>query len=114
MKDVRLLKVTEDEVQVLQSELYRYSELQRLGIHHWGNEEFYTALVTIDIAFRLWVTFRRKIESAQNSFTVRLKVSEAVVVLKCCYWNRDGRNDYEKHVAEKYKNLIDQQLKSIV
>lgn len=114
MKDVKLTKVSRDEVATLQAELHAYANIQRLGYNFWSNEDFLNAILAVDIAHRLWIFFRRKVEADQHQFSMRFKINEAVIILKCCYWPRDGRGEYEKNVVEKYKNIIDQQLKSLI
>lgn len=113
MKKVALKKVKYDEVVALQNELHEYSQLQRLGFNFWSIDDFVNAIIAVDIAHNLWIQLRKKIESDRKVFTINLKLSEAAVVMKCCYWKRDGRGTYETHVAEKYKNIIDHQLKNI-
>ncbi|MEE1899575.1 hypothetical protein V1389_14595 [Flavobacterium rakeshii] len=113
MKDVKLLRVTNEEIEVLQLELFLFSEAQKQQVALLTINEFLEALISTDIALRLWYLFRRKVEGSQQKFSVRLKVSEACIVLKCCMWPRTGRSDYEKNIVEKYKTVIDQQLKSI-
>lgn len=114
MKEVKLTKVSRDEVATLQAELQAYADIQRLGYNFWSNEDFLNAILTVDIAQRLWIVFRRKVEAERSQFTMTFKINEAVIILKCCHWKRDGRNDYEKHVVEKYKNIIDQQLVNLI
>lgn len=114
MKEVKLTKVSRDEVATLQAELQAYADIERLGYNFWSNEDFLNAILAVDIAHRLWIFFRRKVEAEQSQFSMRFKINEAVIILKCCHWERDGRGEYEKHVVEKYKNIIDQQLISLV
>jgi len=113
MKEVKLKKVTKEEVEILQQELGMYAEIIKLGFNYISIDEFLNALLISDIALRLWLSFRNKIESDKTKVTVTLKVSEAVVLFKCCYWPRDQRTHYHAMIAEKFKNEIDQQLKSI-
>lgn len=113
MKNVRLTKVTPDEIRVMQEQIFHYAEALRWKIENLDIEEFLNVIASMDIGFRLWLTFRKKIECQQQKFTVNLKVSEAAVLLKCFMWPGIDRNDYEKNVSLKYKNLIDHQLKSI-
>ena len=113
MKTIKFTKVNRDELAVLQSELLHYSNIQRLGLHHWGIDEFLNALIAVDTAHRLWISLRKKLESDSEAFILTFSISEAVIVFKCCYWLRDGRTDYQKLIAGKYKNNIDEQLKSL-
>lgn len=113
MKEVKLTNMTNEEIQVLQYEVFVFSEAQKMTTGNIDINAFLDAMLTMDVALRLWYTFRKKVEGTQQKYTVRLKVFEACTVLKCCMWNREDRKDYEKHVVEKFKTLIDQQLKSI-
>ncbi|ALM50330.1 hypothetical protein AMR72_16420 [Flavobacterium psychrophilum] len=114
MKKLKLTQIDPAEIEVLQHELEQYSKIEELGLNHWGTNDFLNALLTVDIALRLWFTLRGRIESSKEFFNLSLKVSEAVIVLKCCTWQRHGRNEYEKNVAEKYKGLLAEQLMNII
>ncbi|QEE49620.1 hypothetical protein FUA48_08500 [Flavobacterium alkalisoli] len=113
MKKVKLTKVTPDEIRVMQEQIFHYSEALRWNIKNLDIEDFLNVLASMDIGFRLWLTFRKRVESYQDKFTLTLKVSEAVVLLKCFMWPGENRTDYEKNVTLKYKTIIDQQLKNI-
>ena len=113
MKKVTLTKVKFDELKALQAELELYADIQRLGFNFWSIEDFLNALLAVDIAHALWITLRNKIENRKNQYTMTFKISEAAILMKCCYWERKERGGYEKNVCEKYKNIIDQQLKNV-
>ena len=113
MKQIKLHKVRYDELEVLHDELNKYAETSRLGFNFWSNEEFLNAIIAVDIAYALWLKLRKKIESEQGTFLLTFSLSEAVIILKCCVWKRSGRPEYETHVAEKYKRLIDEQLANL-
>ena len=113
MKTIKFTKVDRDEVAVLQAELMYYAQIERLGLHHWGIDDFLNAIVAVDTAHRLWLTLRKKLESDSKIFKLQFTATEAVIVFKCCFWLRDGRTEYQKFVAEKYRNKIDEILKSL-
>lgn len=114
MTQVKLTQVSLDEVKVLQNELQLFGEWQKLGFNYWSNEDFYNAIATVDVALRMYFFLRTRIESGKSKFTISFKISDAVVILKCCHWRRSERNDYEKIITLKYQDIIDQKLKSII
>lgn len=113
MKNVKLSKVTPDEIKVMQEQVFQYSEALRWTNKSLDIEEFLNVIAAMDIGFRLWLTFRKRVEGHQNHFTINLKVSEAAVLLKSFMWPGENRNDYERNVAIKYKGILDHQLKNI-
>lgn len=118
MKEVKLNKVTEQELSVLQSELHRYNTVISTNFKQPEFAgQFFDLIMLIDITFRLWYSFHLKITkgSPAKGFSISLKPFEAVALLKCCM-NRvenDARDTFTYHVKEKYKRIIDQQLKSL-
>ena len=114
MKEILLTKVTHDELEVLQIELEHYAQVQRIGFASWNIEDFLNAIATADIAHRLWLVFRKRLESDSTHFRFSYKASDAVILFKCCNWERNGRNDYQRHVCRKYQDIIDNQFKSII
>lgn len=54
MKDVKLLRVTNEEIEVLQLELFLFSEAQKQQVALLTINEFLEALISTDIALRLW------------------------------------------------------------
>ncbi|RDI07063.1 hypothetical protein [Flavobacterium sp. AG291] len=114
MKTIQLKKIRRADLEVLQQELEQYAEIQRLGYHFWTIDEFLNAIIAVDIAHALWIKLRNKLENDNAFFTMTFKLNEASVLMKCCYWQRAERTQYQKNVAEKYKNIIDQKLKSII
>ncbi|KGO84447.1 hypothetical protein Q763_01515 [Flavobacterium beibuense F44-8] len=113
MKNINLTKVKQDEIKVMQEQVLLYSDALTSTVKGLEIEDFLNVISTIDISFRLWLTFRKKVEGVQEKFTVNLKVSEAATLLKCFMWSGQNRSPYENHVAEKYKTIIDNQLKNI-
>jgi len=113
MKEITLKKLTHAELEVLQSELHLYSLQQQLGLKFWTTEEFLNALTAVDIAMRLWLLLRKKLESDTTYFSVKLKISDAVILFRCCTWQRSERTEYQKLITGKYQRFIDQKLISI-
>lgn len=114
MKKVKLTNVTLDEVLVLQNELEAFTEWHKMGFQFWSSEDFFNAIAMVDCATRLYFFLRTRVESDKQKFTMSFFLSDAVVLLKCCHWQRSERGVYETNVALKYQNIIDQQLKSTV
>ena len=114
MKTIKFTKLERQELEVLQDELDKYRHIQSLGLCFWSIDEFLNALLAIDISLQIWLQLRKKIESDSNTFNLSFKVNEAVIIMKCCYWQRAARTDYQKLVAEKFKNGIDKELKSYI
>lgn len=116
MKKITLKNVTEEEVQVIQAELFHYQEWENHYLRQSHREmKFLEAIMTIDVAFRLWYLFRTKIEAVMpaKGFTITLRASEAAVLLKCCGFESGNRGPFEANIMEKYKLVLDQQLKSL-
>jgi len=113
MKEITLKKVTHAELDVLQSELLAYSQQQALGLGYWSTEEFLNALTAIDISTRLWFLLRKKLEMEGTYFSVKLKISDAVILFRCCTWQRSARTEYQKLITGKFQRFIDQKLISI-
>lgn len=114
MKTIDLNQIKPDEVEVLQNELEQYSNIEKLGLHHWGTNDFLNALLTVEISLKLWFMLRSRLESKSKTYNLKLRISEAVIILKCCQWPRSLRNDYERNVTEKFKGLLAEQLMNIL
>lgn len=116
MHGIRIKNVTDKELQVFQQELYIYHQIVESS-YKAPNKAFnyIEAIIEIDIAFRLWYLFRSKIESRtpNNGFNIKLRASEAAILLKCCLFDHGNRSNYQMNVLEKYKLELDQQLKSL-
>ncbi|ESU28383.1 hypothetical protein FLJC2902T_17360 [Flavobacterium limnosediminis JC2902] len=117
MNKITLKKVQEKEMQVLQAELFKFHQIAESKYRNTTQSmmEFLEAIIEIDVAFRLWYLFRTKIESTNTKgSTLSLKASEAAILLMCCMpIYGQNRTEYENHVLEKYKLVLDQQLKSL-
>lgn len=116
MKKIILKEVQEKEVQVMQGELFLYHQIIESEFRQPHRSiRFLDAIMEIDIAFRLWYAFRTKIETImpKKGFTITLRASEAAVLLKCCLKDHGNREPFTNNVMEKYKLVLDQQLKSL-
>ncbi len=117
MKNVKLHNVSSDEIHALQTEINEYQNHVQKSLSAIVNyNDFLNAITTFDIAFRLWFLFRTRIEKVEKKkgFTISFRVSEAAVLQKVCTFNNPLSGHYEINVKEKYKLLIDQQLKSML
>jgi hypothetical protein len=114
MKQVKLHNVSAEEVKTLQNEIYDFQQQAEKSLK--TTENFLDAIITLDIAFRLWFTFRTKIETpeAKKGYKITFKTSEAAVLLKVCYFQNPNSGVFEKNVKEKYKLFLDQQLKGML
>ncbi len=114
MKQVKLHNVSNEEVRTLQNETYDFQQHASKSLKTTTN--FLDAIITLDIAFRLWFTFRTKIEKpeAKKGYQITFKTSEAAVLLKVCYFDNPNSGVFEKNVKEKYKLFLDQQLKGML
>ena len=116
MKPVTLKKVKQDEAVELQAMVLRYSDRQAMNLNPQMSLLYFDTILQLDIMKRLVLIFRNKIESPASKFTLSLKPSEAVVLLYSCQYGYDDapENIYTRTIAEKFKNEIDQQLKSLI
>lgn len=114
MKQVKLHNVSSEEVRTLQNEIYDFQQQAENSLK--TSENFLDAIITLDIAFRLWFTFRTKVEKpeAKKGYKITFKTSEAAVLLKVCYFNNPNSGAFERNVKEKYKLYLDQQLKGML
>lgn len=111
MKQVKLHNVSNEEVRTLQNEIYDFQQHAAKSLK--TSENFLDAIITLDIAFRLWFVFRTKIEKpeAKKGYTISFKTSEAAVLQKVCLFQNPNSGIFENNVKEKYKLFLDQQLK---
>jgi len=114
MKQVKLHNVSSEEVRALQNETYDFQQQASKSLKTADN--FLDAIITLDIAFRLWFTFRTKIEKpeAKKGYQITFKTSEAAVLQKVCLFQNPNSGPFENNVKEKYKTFIDQQLKGML
>lgn len=112
MRQIKLKNVTQEELLTLQQETYEYQNLLEQTFRK--SSDFFDAIITLDIAFRLWFLFRTRIENQtpKNGYTISLKASEAAVLLKVCLY-KNNTGEFEKNVKVKYSHYLDQQLKSL-
>lgn len=114
MRKVKFKAMPRQHLQVIQAELLNYAQgfaehLKRPEEH----TEFIYSVTQVDIANTLWRKFRTKIESGTLSMRFSVTASEAVAMLNACANAAIMSTDhYVANVGEKYKNEIDQQLKS--
>ena len=117
MKQVKLHNVSVEEVRTLQNEIHDYQNHVQttIGIIKTP-EQFLNAIITIDLAFRLWFLFRTKIEKTdpKKGYTISFKTSEAAVLQKACMYQNPNSGIFENNVKEKYKLFLDQQLKGML
>lgn len=114
MKQVKLHNVSNEEVRTLQNETYDFQQQAEKSLK--TSQNFLDAIITLDIAFRLWFTFRTKIEKPETKkgYQITFKTSEAAVLQKVCLFDNPNSGPFEKNVKEKYKLLLDQQLKAFL
>lgn len=113
MRKIKIINVSNEEMQTLQQEVFEYQNILEKTFKTASN--LLDAIITLDIAFRLWFLFRTKIENQtpKKGFTISLKASEAAVLLKVCLWKNNNVGDYERNVKLKYSHYLDQQIKSL-
>ncbi|WP_130735497.1 hypothetical protein [Flavobacterium sp. J27] len=113
MTTIQLKYITNEEIQVLQTELHEYQNT--LATHLKSQSDFLNAIIYIDLALRLWFNFRSKVENQQpkKGYSITLKASEAAVLLKACLWENQNNGTFERNVKTKLSLFLDQQLKSL-
>jgi hypothetical protein len=113
MKQISLKKIEIVEIQVLQSELlnfltYKNYDLQMIDK---SSNDFYDAVLIIDILQKLYYNFRSKIEkTTKTTANLNLSCSEAVILVLCCNFNKTIRANYDAFVMQKTLGLIHKQL----
>lgn len=120
MKTVTLTKVERDEIKVLQQFCMLYVNRIEKQLNPQMTVTFYQLVMEADILRRLVVLFRSRLESDSVKYILKFKASEAAVLFFACQeWFKLGDTaeetyPYKNHVAIKFTNGIDAQLKSIL
>ncbi|OIQ22020.1 MAG: hypothetical protein BM557_01180 [Flavobacterium sp. MedPE-SWcel] len=118
MKKIKLEKVSHSEVVALQSICQDYNRSLTIRLKPQLSVLYFETILYVDVLVKLVLFFRTKIENNRDTHNFSVTISQAVILLYSCQqtinlYCVDPRNEYLYHIAEKYKNLLDQKLKSI-
>ena len=67
MKNISLTKVKQDEIKVMQEQVLLYSDALTSTVKGLEIEDFLNVISTIDISFRLWLTFRKRLKGFRKN-----------------------------------------------
>lgn len=115
MKKVTIQKLDKTEIQVLQLVVTEFSNYLGSNLRNSNYTAFLDAITLLDISGNLYYFLRNKIEKDNILTTLKLSLSQAATISKCCHFEILRTNDdYSKNLMLKISNSIDQQLKSII
>lgn len=114
MSKLKITKVTADEIKVLYNGAYLYFVRLQDELKPQLTISYMDDVLRMCIAKRLYLKFRQKLEGDSTKYSLSLLPSEGVVLLYICQHIINNNNDeYNINVADKNKNILDQQLKSL-
>jgi hypothetical protein len=68
----------------------------------------------IDIARQSTVSSNLSDKFERSIFTVKISVTQAAVILKCCNFNRTDQQKFTNYVITKFKTDLDGQLNNLI
>jgi hypothetical protein len=68
----------------------------------------------IDIARQSTVSSNLSDKFEKKFFTVKISVTQAAVILKCCNFNRTDQQKFTNYVITKFKTDLDGQLNNLI
>lgn len=110
MIKIPLKKLKYRHIQVLQRELELF--VAHVTINDLKSD-FLNAITSLDIANNLYFILRNKMEQDKNLYTISFTVSQAAIIMKCCYHIRKERTEEEDNIMLQYAIELDQKLKSL-
>lgn len=134
MKKIKIAKVKLKEITALQEFTSSYMNSLQENIKPQMDLNYFQDILELDLAKELFLLFRKKIESDSHTFTLNLKPAHAVMILYICNYieneiikelgkyltdeceqqdKEDTPQRFHLFVAMKFKNIIDQQVKSL-
>ena len=134
MKKIKIAKVKLKEITALQEFTSSYMSSLQENIKPQMDLNYFQDILELDLAKELFLLFRKKIESDSHTFTLNLKPAHAVLLLYICTYTEneiikelgkflddeceqqeqeDTPHRFNLFVAMKFKNIIDQQVKSL-
>lgn len=107
-------KIKKENIAIIQSELLRFIRDKIDNISHCNDYEKYcNDIVVIDILQSMFYIFRGKIESQSKFSNISLSPSQAVILLFCCQWKREDRQDGQKSVMQAVSDALHERLVNI-
>jgi hypothetical protein len=114
MKTV-LKKVKKENAQIIQEELLFFLRDKIDAITSCTNYKSYCDdVVAIDVLLGLLYIFKSKILSPKQTLTISLSLSQVVVLLFCCEWQRNGRGQEKSLVMQSVFTELNQQLIKLI
>jgi hypothetical protein len=116
MNKVKFNQVPLDQLESLQAGLDNYWNSLAENIKPQMHFNFYDDVQQMDLVNKMFRAFRNKVENRQRRYRITLSPAEAVALLYSCQntENNNDRTTFSGAMAAKYKNEIDQQLKSSI
>lgn len=112
MKTIKIKNVQIAEIEVLQEIVSKYIQLVNLSLHTSTNK-IGPGIVAIDLSTAIYYNFRKKIESTATKITLKLRPSEAVILLEMTLNKKLQLSEYEIFLMEKFKNILHSELTNI-
>lgn len=116
MKTIKLKKIEITEIGILQKELFNFLSYKNASFIHKNIHEnsYFDSILLIDIAQKMYYSFRSKIEKINTSFSsLNLSCSEAIVLLQCCNDKSQFTDEQTKFVLEKFQSLLYKELSEL-
>ena len=116
MRSIKINKVEIVEIEVLQSELLNFiTQKNATLLREKHSNDVFDLILVIDVAQKLFVAFRSKIERANKAIAnITFAPNEAVVLLKVCNDRSTARSQYESFVMHKFMTLIHQEVINLI
>ncbi len=115
MKNIKIKKLELVELEVIHSELLNFITYQNTMLPKWKTwNQYYDCLLLLDIATKVYYSFRSKIEKTTGSTNISLSPSEAITLLQCCNRVSASRNGYASHCMQKISVLLHGELINLI
>lgn len=106
-----LKKISKDNTKIIQSELLLFIRYKVDNLSNCNDyQQYCNDIIVIDILQSMFYVLRSKIESLRAFSNIGLTPSQAVILLYCCSWNREDRNQEQKNTMQIISDCIHQKL----
>ena len=117
---VQFLQVEFTEIDVLKEEVLNFVNHQKDLISQTTNDsERYNRFIMFDIGRELYFNFGNRIVNNLKSHgktkcTFSVSIAEAALLQFVCCFDTSNKGDFTKHTLQRFSDMIDQQIKSII
>ncbi|HMI08113.1 MAG TPA: hypothetical protein VK528_11240 [Flavobacterium sp.] len=111
MRKITIKKVKLKECEILQKELNTFivnKSSGLLAVRH--TNQWYTDLLLMDIAQKIYYSFRSRIENATQFSTLSFAANEAITLIQVILSANHHRESEESFVLDKFKNILHESL----